>query len=126
MTISEARGTTPRNPGASQEHIETAIIGAGQAGLTTGYHLTRRGRPFLIVDGNQRIGDNWRQQWDTLRLYTPAKYDGLPGFPFPAARWHFPGKEEVADYLESYALQFDLPVRTNTRVDRLEARPDGG
>ena len=61
-----------------------------------------------------------------LRLYTPAKYDGLPGMPFPAAPWYFPGKDEVADYLESYALQFDLPVRMSTRVDRLEARPDGG
>jgi putative flavoprotein involved in K+ transport len=110
----------------NSQHVETLIIGAGQAGLTTGYHLRRRGRRFLIVDGNQRIGDNWRQQWDTLRLYTPAKYDGLPGLPFPAARWHFPGKDEVAAYLERYALQFDLPVRTNTRVERLEARPGGG
>ncbi len=108
------------------QHVETLIIGAGQAGLTTGYHLRRRGRPFLIVDGNQRIGDNWRQQWDTLRLYTPAKYDGLPGLPFPAMRWHFPGKDEVGDYLERYALHFDLPVRTNTRVERLEAQPGGG
>ncbi len=79
----------------SSQHVETLIIGAGQAGLTTGYQLKRRGRPFLIVDGNQRVGDNWRRQWDTLRLYTPAKYDGLPGLPFPAARWHFPGKDEV-------------------------------
>jgi putative flavoprotein involved in K+ transport len=108
------------------QHVETLIIGAGQAGLATGYHLRRRGRPFLIVDGNQRIGDNWRQQWDTLRLYTPAKYDGLPGLPFPAARWHFPGKDEVGAYLERYALEFELPVRTNTRVERLEARSDGG
>jgi putative flavoprotein involved in K+ transport len=110
----------------NSQHVETLIIGAGQAGLTTGYQLMRRGRSFLIVDGNQRIGDNWRQQWDTLRLYTPAKYDGLPGLPFPTAPWHFPGKEEVGDYLESYALHFDLPVRTNTRVERLESRPDGG
>ena len=108
------------------QHIETLIVGAGQAGLSTGYHLKRLGRPFLIVDGNQRIGDNWRQQWDTLRLYTAAKYDGLPGLPFPAARWHFPGKDEVGDYLERYALHFDLPVRTNTRIERLAARPDGG
>jgi putative flavoprotein involved in K+ transport len=106
--------------------VETLIIGAGQAGLTTGYHLKRRGRAFLIVDGNQRVGDNWRQQWDTLRLYTPAKYDGLPGLAFPAPRWHFPGKDEVGDYLERYAMHFDLPVRTNVRVDRLEARPGGG
>jgi len=110
----------------NSQHVETLIIGAGQAGLTTGYHLRRRGHPFLIVDGNQRIGDNWRQHWDTLRLYTPAKYDGLPGLPFPAARWHFPDKDEVGDYLERYALHFDLPVRTNTRVERLEARRDGG
>jgi putative flavoprotein involved in K+ transport len=110
----------------NSQYVETLIIGAGQAGLSTGYHLRRRGRPFLILDANQRVGDNWRQQWDTLRLYTPAKYDGLPGLPFPAARWHFPGKDEVGDYLERYALHCDLPVRTNTRVDRLEARPDGG
>ncbi|GLH96308.1 flavin-containing monooxygenase [Phytohabitans aurantiacus] len=110
----------------NSQYVETLIIGAGQAGLSTGYHLKRRGRQFLIVDGNQRIGDNWRQQWDTLRLYTPAKYDGLPGMPFPAARWHFPGKDEVGDYLERYALHFDLPVRTNTRVDALRPRPQGG
>ena len=108
------------------QHVETLIIGAGQAGLTTGYHLKRRGRPFLIVDGNRRIGDNWRQHWDTLRLYTPAKYDGLPGLAFPADRWHFPGKDEVGDYLERYALHFDLPVRTSTRVDRLEVNGNGG
>ena len=110
----------------SHQHIETLIIGAGQAGLATGYHLRRLGRPFLIVDGNERVGDNWRQQWDTLRLYTPAKYDGLPGLPFPGARWAFPQKDEVADYLESYALQWDLPVRMSTRIDALEARPGGG
>jgi putative flavoprotein involved in K+ transport len=108
------------------QHIETLIIGAGQAGLATGYHLSRRGHPVLIVDANARVGDNWRQQWDTLRLFTPAKYDGLPGLAFPAARWHCPRKDEVGDYLERYALHFDLPVRTSTRVERLEARPDGG
>jgi putative flavoprotein involved in K+ transport len=109
------------------QHIETLIIGAGQAGLSTGYHLQRRGRPFLIVDGAERVGDNWRHQWDTLRLYTPAKYDGLPGLPFPADDpWHFPGKDEVAAYLEQYALHFDLPVRMSTRIDRLRAGPDGG
>lgn len=110
----------------SHQHIETLIIGAGQAGLATGYHLSRRGRPFLIVDGNERVGDNWRQQWDTLRLYTPAKYDGLPGLPFPGERWAFPQKDEVADYLESYALHWDLPVRMSTRIDALEARTGCG
>ena len=108
------------------QHIETLIIGAGQAGLSTGYHLQQLGRPFLIVDGHERIGDNWRHQWDTLKLYSPAKYDGLPGLPFPAPPWSFPGKEQVADYLESYALHSDLPVRMSTRVQRLEPRAGGG
>jgi putative flavoprotein involved in K+ transport len=108
------------------QHIETLIVGAGQAGLSTGYHLQRLGRPYLIIDGNERIGDNWRHQWDTLKLYSPAKYDGLPGLDFPAEPWSYPGKEEVADYLEKYAIHSDLPVRMSTRVDRLEARPTGG
>ena len=72
------------------ESIETVIIGAGQAGLSTGYHLRKRGRPFVILDGNARIGDQWRAQWDTLRLYTPIRYDGLPGLPFPGDRWALP------------------------------------
>ena len=110
----------------SSQHIETLIVGAGQAGLSTGYHLQRLDRSFLIVDGGERVGDNWRHQWDTLRLYTPAKYDGLPGMPFPGDKWSFPQKDEVADYLESYALRWDLPVRMSTRIDSLEARPEGG
>ena len=101
-------------------NIGTVIIGAGQAGLSTGYHLQKLGRPFVILDGNGRVGDQWRAQWDSLRLYTPAKYDGLPGLPFPGKPWSYPGKDEVADYLESYAAHFALPVRTRTRVDRLE------
>jgi putative flavoprotein involved in K+ transport len=109
------------------QHIETLIIGAGQSGLATGYQLQRRGRPFLVVDGAERVGDNWRHQWDTLRLFTPAKYDGLPGMAFPAEDpWHYPGKDEVGDFLEAYALKLDLPVRMSTRVERLEAGPDGG
>jgi putative flavoprotein involved in K+ transport len=107
------------------QHIQTLVIGAGQAGLSTGYHLQRRGLRFLIVDAADRVGDNWRHQWDTLRLYTPARYDGLPGLPFPAEPWHYPHKDEVADYLERYALELGLPVRMGTRVRRLAAH-DGG
>jgi putative flavoprotein involved in K+ transport len=105
--------------------IETVIIGAGQAGLATGYHLRRRGRPFVILDAGSRVGDNWRRQWDTLKLYSPAQYDGLPGLPFPAERWSFPGKDEVGDYLEDYARTFELPVRLETRVTALDADGHG-
>jgi putative flavoprotein involved in K+ transport len=103
------------------EHIETAIIGAGQAGLATAYHLQRLGRPCLILDANPHVGDNWRAQWDSLRLYSPARYDGLPGLPFPGPRWSYPTKDQVADYLTAYAERFELPVRTLARVDRLQA-----
>ena len=110
----------------STQHIETLIIGAGQAGLATGHALQGLGRRFLIVDGAERVGDNWRAHYDSLRLYSPAKYDGLPGLRFPAAPWSYPSKDDVADYLEKYAVEFDLPVRMRTRVDRLCRRPAGG
>src|SRR4051812_18829236 len=101
------------------QHVETVIIGAGQAGLSTAYHLTRKGRECLVLDRHQRVGDGWRQQWDSLRLYSPAKYDGLPGMPFPGDPWAYPGKDEVGDYLESYAHHFELPVRLDVRVARI-------
>ena len=107
------------------EHVETVIIGAGQAGLATAYHLQRRGRECVVLDRSHRVGDGWRQQWDSLRLYSPAKLDGLPGMPFPGEPWSFPGKDQVGDYLESYAARFELPVRLGVRVDRLSAAPDG-
>ena len=108
------------------QRVETLIVGAGQAGLATGYHLARLGRQFLIVDGSGRIGDNWRCHHDSLRLYTPARFDGLPGMDFPGDPWHFPGKDEVADFLEQYAVDMELPVRMQTRVDRLVPRDGGG
>src|SRR6185295_17598452 len=107
------------------ESIETLIIGAGQAGLSVGYHLARRGAPFVILDGNQRIGDSWRARWDSLRLFTPARFDGIAGLPFPAGPNTFPTKDEMADYLEGYAKRFQLPVRTGVRVTRLSRRGDG-
>ena len=107
------------------EHIETVIVGAGQAGLATGYHLQRAGRPFVILDGETRIGDGWRNQWDTLRLFSPAWADQLPGLPHPGPRWSFPTKDEFADYLESYAAHFGLPVRLGSRVTSVAAEGDG-
>jgi putative flavoprotein involved in K+ transport len=106
------------------QSIDTLIIGAGQAGLATGYHLRRLGRECLIVDGNQRVGDNWREHYDSLRLYTPLKYCSLPGLEFPGEPWAYPTKDDVADYLESYALHFDLPIRMQTRVEGLAQRGD--
>ena len=106
------------------ERFETVIVGGGQAGLATGHHLARRGRPFVILDAGERVGDSWRARWDSLRLFTPARYSGLPGLGFPAADWHYPAKDEVARYLEAYAARFQLPVRTGVRVDGLTRQGD--
>ena len=101
------------------ERIDTLVIGGGQAGLSVGYHLARRDLPFLILDAADRIGDSWRERWDSLRLFTPARFNGLDGMPFPAEPGYFPTKDEMADYLEAYAARFDLPVQNNARVRRL-------
>ena len=101
------------------ERFETVIIGGGQAGLATAYHLKKQGRPFVVLDAEERVGDAWRKRWDSLRLFTPAKYDGLPGLCFPAPGWSFPTKDEMGDYLEAYANRFELSVRTGVFVDRV-------
>jgi putative flavoprotein involved in K+ transport len=104
------------------QRVGTLVIGAGQAGLSVGYHLARHGLPFLIVDAGARVGDAWRNRWDALRLFTPARYDGLAGLPFPAPGGSFPTKDEMADYLEAYARHFDLAVRTGVRIESLTRR----
>src|ERR671919_1062852 len=106
------------------ERISTVVVGGGQAGLSVGYHLSKRGQEFAILDANQRGGDAWRNRWDSLRLFTPARFDGLPGMPYPGPRWAFPSKDEFADYLESYADRFELPVRTGLEVERLTRNGD--
>ena len=108
---------------AGREVFDVIVIGAGQAGLSVGYHLSRTGNTrFVILEANARIGDSWRMRWDSLRLFTPARFDGLDGMPFPAPAAHFPTKDEMADYLKAYAAHFRLPVRTGVRVERLFER----
>ena len=106
------------------EYVQTIVIGGGQAGLSAGYHLARQKLPFVILDANERVGDSWRQRWDSLRLFTPTRYDGLAGMPFRARAHYFPTKDEMAGYLEAYTQHFDLPVRTGMRVERL-TKDDG-
>lgn len=108
-----------------RERINTLVIGGGQAGLAVGYHLSQRGVPFLIVDANERTGDSWRNRWDSLRLFTPNQFSGLPGMPYPDQSWGFATKDEMADYLEAYAREFELPVRRGVQIGRLHRRGDG-
>jgi putative flavoprotein involved in K+ transport len=102
--------------------IDTVIIGGGQSGLAVGYYLAKGGRGFVILDANQRTGDSWRKRWDSLLLFTPARFNGLPGMPFPAGRAEFVSKDAMADYLESYAKRFELPILHGVTVDRLSKR----
>ncbi len=106
------------------EQVQTVVIGGGQAGLSVGYHLARRGLQFVILEANQRIGDTWRRRWDSLRRFTPARFDGLDGMPFPASAHTFPTKDEMASYLEAYAARFALPVLTGVRVERVSKEGD--
>lgn len=103
----------------ASERFQVVVIGGGQAGLSVGYWLARHGLSFVILEAHARIGDSWRKRWDSLRLFTPAKYDGLAGLPFPAPPFSFPTKNEMADYLEAYAKHFNLPVRTGVKVQRV-------
>ena len=108
---------------ASYHHL--IIIGAGQSGLAMGWHLKQKDVPFIILEGHERIGDNWRSRWKGLKLFSPARYDGLPGKPYPSSPWHLPSKDETGNYLESYAREFDLPVRTGIAVERVEVLEKG-
>jgi putative flavoprotein involved in K+ transport len=108
----------------SRETFHTIVIGGGQAGLSVGYYLARQGRRFVILDASERVGDAWRQRWDSLRLFTPAAFDGLVGLRFPGPSFSFPTKDQMADYLEDYARRFQLPVRNCTRVDHLTRAGD--
>jgi putative flavoprotein involved in K+ transport len=107
------------------QKFDALVIGAGQAGLAAGYHLAGMGLRFAILESAGRVGDQWRCRWDSLRLFTPAQHDGLPGLPFPAGKGTFPAKEEVAAYLEGYAEHFSLPVRTGMRVSGVRQIEDG-
>jgi len=104
--------------------LDVFVIGAGQAGLALGQQLSQQGRRFEIVDAGPEIGHVWRSRWDSLRLFTSGRYDSLPGMPFPAEMDAYPGKDEVAGYLQAYAARFGLPVRLATPVTSL-TRPAG-
>ena len=118
-TLGAAVSSRAKGDDMNRERIDTVVIGGGQAGLAVGYHLQRKGVQFVILDASERIGDAWRNRWDSLRLFTPAKFSGLDGMRFPAPPNSFPTKDATADYLENYARHFQLPVRSGVRVERL-------
>lgn len=107
------------------DRLEVAVIGAGQAGLAIGYFLAREGRHFTIFEASDSIGPTWRCRWDSLVLFTPRRYDSLPGLQFPGDPDGYPGRDEVIEYLDSYASTFDLPIQLNSAVQSIASSGDG-
>jgi len=135
MSASTQHGTTTATPITTTPNsasvpsgsapLDVLVIGAGQAGLSLAWHLNRQGARYLLVDAAPALGHSWRTRWDSLRLFTPAQYDSLPGTPFPARVDTYPTKDQVADYLTGYAKTHDVSVRTGTRVTRLQSSREG-
>ena len=121
-----ARNDGPAGPGGpGDELLDVVVVGGSQAGLAIAWHLAREGLRFVVLEAAPEIGHTWRCRWDSLRLFTPAQYDALPGMPFPGPPDTYPGKDAVAGYLKAYAAAFDLPVRLNSPVTRLSQTDEG-
>jgi putative flavoprotein involved in K+ transport len=118
------REETPKDP-AGDQRLDVVVVGGSQAGLAMAWHLAQQGLRFLVLEAGPEVGHNWRSRWDSLKLFTPAQYDALPGMAFPAPADTYPTKDPVADYLQAYANTFKLPVRLNARVTRLSKNDDG-
>lgn len=99
--------------------LDVVVIGGGQAGLAMAWHLTQHGMRFVVLEAGPELGHVWRGRWDSLKLFTPAQYSSLPGQPFPAPADTYPARDQVADYMRTYANAFDLPVTLNARVTDL-------
>lgn len=112
-------------PGIDVPEIDVLVVGGGQAGLGTAYHLLRTGvRSVLVVEAAGAVGQSWRERWDSLQLFTPRRFSALPGLPFPPGPARTPSRLEMAGYLAAYAARFALPVRTATPVHRLSRDGD--
>ncbi len=111
--------------GVAERH-DVIVVGGGQAGLATSHHLSRRGIEHVVLDAGARVGDVWRDRWDSLRLFTPAGIDGLPGMPFPLPAAGLPTKDQMADYLTDYAGRNRAPIEHGVRVDGLDRSDAGG
>ncbi len=109
---------------ASPAHFDVAVVGGGQAGLAIGYYLARQGHRFVILESAGTIGATWRSRWESLVLFTPRRYDSLPGLPFPGEPDGYPTRDEVIAYLENYAESFALPVQLGSNVGALTKQDD--
>ena len=122
MTVPQ--GEVQKDP-AGDAVLDVVVVGGSQAGLAMAWHLAQQGRRFVVLEAASELGQVWRSRWDSLKLFTPAQYDALPGMAFPAPADTYPTKDPVADYLQAYAAAFDLPVRLKAKVTELRRLEDG-
>jgi putative flavoprotein involved in K+ transport len=115
----------PRKDPAGNQHLDVVVVGGSQAGLAMAWHLAQQGLRFVVLEAGSEVGHVWRSRWDSLKLFTPAQYDALPGMAFPAPADTYPTKDPVADYLQAYVAAFDLPVQLNAKVTELRRVGDG-
>ena len=111
---------------AARDRYDVVVVGGGQAGLALGYFLARDGRRFTILEASDAPAAAWRKRWDSLKLFTPVRNDGLPGLAFPGDLDSYPGRDEVVDYLTRYVEHLNLPVQFNSEVLAVRAGDDGG
>jgi putative flavoprotein involved in K+ transport len=104
---------------------EVIVVGGGQAGLAIGHLLAQHGRRFTILDAADEPAAAWRARWDSLRLFTPVRYNSLPGRAFPGDPDTYPGRDDVVAYVTDYAREFELPVELSSAV-RAVRGGDGG
>jgi putative flavoprotein involved in K+ transport len=104
---------------------EAVVVGGGQAGLAIGYFLAQQGREFTILEAADEPAAAWRERWDSLKLFTSARYDALPGLAFPGDPDRYPTRDEVAEYLTEYARHFELPLELGSRVSAVRKIDDG-
>jgi putative flavoprotein involved in K+ transport len=109
----------------STSSYEVVVVGAGQAGLALGHFLRRQSRNFVILERAGRIAAAWRERWDSLTLFTPRRYSGLPGPAFPGDPDGYPTRDEVIAYLDRYAETFELPIELNSDIRGLDLGDDG-
>jgi putative flavoprotein involved in K+ transport len=117
-------GEAGKDPAGDQQ-LDVVVVGGSQAGLAMAWHLAQQGLRFVVLEAGPEVGHVWRSRWDSLKLFTPAQYDALPGMAFPAPADTYPTKDPVADYLQAYAAAFDLPVRLKAKVTELRRLEDG-
>src|SRR5512133_656245 len=110
---------------ADDRLVDVVVVGGSQSGLAIAWHLQRQGLSFVVLEAAAEVGHVWRNRWDSLKLFTPAQYDSLPGMAFPAPADTYPTKDPVADYLRAYVAAFELPVRLDAKVTELKRRDDG-